>query len=461
LKAFTQSEIGLHPGMTRAGTRTARVATLTAEMHRTRWLFVALCSYLAAQSFMVPVLALGPSWAVWPRLADFAFGALALAFVGCWQDAPRASGPNERLLYLFSFALAACALSYVGYLAFVGNEIGSVDGGYYLYRSVQFLALFGLTSRVPLTEARVRILAVIVDVVLVFVCIMVLATYFAIVPLGIFTAHLPRGDSLGLWYLFELLSGQRGFGWGTISYNHAYTAIQILLLVGLRMHLAAHRSELSHALMLLLGLGACLLTESRAGLVSIGLLAAVHFAKRPMVMAGAVLLSGLLLLAVEATNPRADRATLGDTLQHQMMALDATDERSLNGRSAIWANRIALLDERPQRWLIGTGFGAARDTGSVAHNQFLQVTFETGLIGLAAFLFVTYRILAELYRHEVASKAIFWTTVALLVSSMTQETFYPVPALGHFLGFYLCALAIALREPAREQGASSKRVRLW
>jgi hypothetical protein len=107
------------------------------------------------------------------------------------------------------------------------------------------------------------------------------------------------------------------------------------------------------------------------------------------------------------------------------------------------------LNQKPIRWVLGTGFGTAVDADPVLHQDAhmlpLQIIIETGVIGLivATYLFST--ILRYLYVSEVGFKPLFWATVALLIGSLTQETFYPVPALGHFIGFYLCSVAIALR----------------
>jgi hypothetical protein len=76
---------------------------------------------------------------------------------------------------------------------------------------------------------------------------------------------------------------------------------------------------------------------------------------------------------------------------------------------------------------------------------YLHLIVEGGLIGLAAFLLVASTVLRHLRLREAGLQPILWATVALLFSSLTQETLYPTPATGHFLGFYLSAVAIALR----------------
>jgi hypothetical protein len=93
--------------------------------------------------------------------------------------------------------------------------------------------------------------------------------------------------------------------------------------------------------------------------------------------------------------------------------------------------------------LLGSGFGAA--SGKNAHLLYLQIVYEVGLIGLAVFAGLIYKVLSYLKFYERGIRPIYWATIAFLLSGLSQETFYPVPSFGHFLGFYLCSLAIALR----------------
>jgi O-antigen ligase len=120
------------------------------------------------------------------------------------------------------------------------------------------------------------------------------------------------------------------------------------------------------------------------------------------------------------------------------------------GRVEIWNERVALLNESAVSWLVGTGFGSAVQSGSNGHMLYLQITLECGLIGLAAFLVVTWKILAFLWRRP-AARVVYFGTIALLVSALTQETFYPVPSLSQFGGLYLFCIGIALRESSRQR----------
>ena len=76
----------------------------------------------------------------------------------------------------------------------------------------------------------------------------------------------------------------------------------------------------------------------------------------------------------------------------------------------------------------------------------LHIILETGIVGLLMFFLLFSNILKCLYQNESGTKPVFWVTVCLLIGSISQETFYPVAALGHFLGFYLSSVAIVLRK---------------
>ena len=93
---------------------------------------------------------------------------------------------------------------------------------------------------------------------------------------------------------------------------------------------------------------------------------------------------------------------------------------------------------------IGAGFGSVADLVDNAHCLPLQVLLELGAIGLIVWFGLVAHILVSLYQVEGGTRVIFFATAALLFSSLTQETFYPIPAMGRFLDLYCCCLALVL-----------------
>ncbi|MCE5200359.1 hypothetical protein LLG39_15440, partial [bacterium] len=132
------------------------------------------------------------------------------------------------------------------------------------------------------------------------------------------------------------------------------------------------------------------------------------------------------------------------TAERQASIADPLDPQNLSGRTGIWHDSIAFLNMDPVRWIVGAGPGSVAQYGYNAHCLYLHITMEAGILGLMLFLLFSYRTVSYLKRFERGAKPLMWMTIAFLISALTQETFYPVPAFQHFLGLYLCSIAIVL-----------------
>jgi len=428
------------------------------SLQRTRWLFLVLCCYLLSQSFTIPIIAIGPSWTLWPTLSDFATGLLVLAFFLNFRHASPASSANTKLFWLLILVFLGSLLSYTAYLSSVLDDSapGINWGFYHIYRLVEFIFIFWVTAKIPLTPKRINTLRWSVDFVLVLVCLSIILTFYSIVPLQALTAHLPENLTLaGPWGDYARL-GRLGIkaGWGTLGYNHSYVAAQVLLILSLRIHLRHGKQEPYDNILVLISIFACFLSEARAGLAGILFFAMMFWFKKPIYAVITVLAASMVSLPVmiiTSANRNFNNSDTTSVIERQKTLLEADNSENLAGRAQIWIDRVAFLDEEPVRWLVGTGFGSSTDSGAAAHMLPLHIIIETGIVGLLLFVFLFYHILYFLYQHESGFKSVFWATIALLFASITQETFYPVPALLHFLGFYLCSVAIALRSSVYEK----------
>ncbi len=417
-------------------------------LKRTQLTFGALCFFLISQSFTIPILPIGP-WAVWPCLTDFAIAYLVITFIQENNGLRTASIANRSILQVLATIILGAIASYIFYIStFHSNEIKGVNFGIFqIYRLLQFTFVFWVSSRIPLDSKRIAQLRQITAWVLLFVCAGIFLTFFAIVPLPIIAAHLPKlKEVAGPWA--EFASFHVGEGWGTIGYNHAYVAVQVILLLGLYLHLNADQDRRSPAgFYLIISTVCCFLSGSRSGFAVALILSLFYWLKKPSYF---VTMLGLGILAFPFFEIikwilSASQSTDGLILDRQLTIFDASNPDHLSGRDEIWKHRLEFLDQEPLRWIFGSGFGSAVDSGNNAHMLPLQITVETGLVGLSIFIFLFGLILYSLYHHESGSKAMLITTIVLLISSASQETFYPVPAQGHFLGFYFCCLAISLR----------------
>jgi hypothetical protein len=432
-------------------------AASEARLDGTRWPFIALCCFLGSQAYTIPILPVGP-WALWPRLSDFAAALLIVTTLLSRRHLVPPSPDHRRILGRGAVLYWFCALSYAVYLFTIGGEqtAGVLNGAFQLYALAWFFGVFVAASYLPLSPARLAVLRRVVDVALVIVVSGVILTGLDLVSLPSIAPHLPRGpEEAGPWYRYgvELAEvGENRGGWGTIGYNHAYVAAQILMLLCLRLNLETRPSSMYGSLILAVALLAVFMTHSRAGLAGALLFAAIYWVRNPrqalitLYVALALGLAGLVLLQPWRVAETLLQPTLVSTIERQETLADPTDPENLSGRLEIWQQRIARLDAQPLQWLSGAGFGAALDDGgSNAHMLYLHIVSELGALGLALYLSLFASIFGALRRLDVAGRPLLWGTVVLLFASLTQETFYPVPSQGYFLGFYLCAVAIALR----------------
>lgn len=419
------------------------------KIRQTSCLFFALCCYLVSQAYTIPIAPVGPSWAIWPCLSDLAIGLIVVSFLFCNSYSVPASKANRKIFLLLIVVFLGAMLSYVYYLNFLldWNSNGVKIGIFQLYRLVEFTLLFWIVTKIPLTAERIKIMSRIVDIVLILVCIGIFLTYVRIVPLAAVTSHLPP---VGAWIFYEGYGRTgAGKGLGFVGYNHAYTAAQVTLLLSLRMHLSLNnKNTLVNNLFVVLALIATFLSESRSGLGAILVYVIIYWSYD---LKYVFKLSYIALFLFSITSVIGLQASLLESenntvLERQKTLFEAGNTENLSGRDEIWLQRVDYLYEQPIRWIFGTGFGAAADSGDNAHMLPLHIILETGILGLLIFTILFSNILKCLYQNELGTKPIFWVTVCLLISSISQETFYPVAAFGHFLGFYLSSVAIVLRK---------------
>jgi O-antigen ligase len=135
------------------------------------------------------------------------------------------------------------------------------------------------------------------------------------------------------------------------------------------------------------------------------------------------------------------------TVQRQLQLTQGLDVSSLSGRTVIWQDKLNYLNSDPGHWLFGSGLGSATvDTESnylqEAHMTYLEVVLEGGVAAFLAFLVWIAVIVAALAKYDVRWKPALWFSVALFVSALTQETFYPVAATQQFLALFLLTVAV-------------------
>ena len=151
----------------------------------------------------------------------------------------------------------------------------------------------------------------------------------------------------------------------------------------------------------------------------------------------------------------------------------ATLDMSAFGRLLIWKGALLNFAEAPlPRKLFGIGIGnyytmkysiqlieGNGKTATGAHNNYLHVLTETGIVGFAAFITLFTFILVNLHRRSKTDRlsyTFFFATIALLFSGFTQETFWFQPAFSRFWLLYMVFLGVCLGSKPNDLGAYPK-----
>jgi len=434
----------------RSGPQTAVQDTI-----HTRFAFFALCLYLLSQAYEIPILAVGPSWSVWPVLSDIAVGFMAISWIMSHRFLRiRTIADSSIYQALVIVFVSLCTAFILADLRSTLTSIKGIDRGasfgiFQIYRMIQFLLVFRVASGIPLNPKRVAIMSYTAGAALILAFIGIVGTYTGFLPTQLLVSQLP-GDinSCGPWIS---LSNSQWFEAGTIGYNHSYTSVQLLMLAALALGLQLRRNTfLNFAYLFMAGVGV-FLTGSRAGMAAAVIFVLSYFLRKPVYLAVAVIAFALMFSASSGWLGDLNLG-LGATTERQLTLRDPVNPENLSGRAEIWRESLEFLQEDPVRWIVGAGPGFIAQFGSNAHMLYLHLIIEGGIIGLLMFCFAIRRMIKALYEFELGEKPIFWVTIALLISSFTQETLYPVPAMGHFLGLFFCSIALAVNI-----GVSSRR----
>ncbi len=97
---------------------------------------------------------------------------------------------------------------------------------------------------------------------------------------------------------------------------------------------------------------------------------------------------------------------------------------ALGGRGHIWKMGLQTYSQHPVLGVGAGAFKAAVGIGKVAHNTFISILVELGIVGISLFLGILGVVLAHALRHP-PWRARFWLTLlviwALAASSLTWE----------------------------------------
>ncbi len=426
-----------------------------------RLAFSGLCFYIGSHVLGVPLAALGTSWAIWPTLSDVALAYFLLAVL-IQRKTCNSSVPTPAQITVFrgmAYLFAGCVVSFLVLVRWypvlmsdkmvqAGHQAGaSVWGEFQIYRSAQCLLLFWLASRVPLSSRRRLILGLVATATLALIGTGIFLDFVGLVrPKVFYPSHLPKDGSAGPWLGYCGSSG--GYGMGSIGYNHGHSSLLLFLLTALVLSVVPRRHWIIASLVPFWGLCTVGLTGCRAVFVAavLWILSQVRGTRSYLMVSLPAMALMLFLLLSTFSDPI---RTFQAAWDRQSTLTTSLAEDGFDGRTENWQIYLDFLQEVPERWVVGAGFGSYIEAGTGAHNLYLTIIADLGLFGLAAFALGISKLLHLLRKVEPQPMPLFWVTGCLLLSGFAQETFYPVPAFGHFLGLYVCTIAIVLSQQVR------------
>jgi hypothetical protein len=395
--------------------------------------------FVASQCFTLPLLAAGPSWTLWQNLPDLVLWFSALCAALYLKPLGTASQRQlwQGLLYLGIMSVLALGVLFVYNDPLLGTELRF--GAFAIYRLTQVLLIFWTASRLEFTAALLARWSTLAQVAFVVTCAGIIFTSFSGAPILFLGEHLPRGLGVsGPWESYYLY--QEG-GLGFVGFNHGYTGLQVMLLGAMALYLRDRLGRTGGEWILLLALVATFLSNSRADLVGCLVFVALQLLRFPL--RAAFTAAGVGIVGFVFWNTVAPQ--LGATASRQATILDASDPGNLAGRADIWQSIYDGLLRDPSRLLIGSGLGSATiNKGNNAHNMVLQILFETGLVGLVNVGAFFVLLMTLLLRAGPQARVIVNVTIGFLVTSITQETFFPNVAFGSFLPLYALVVAMTL-----------------
>lgn len=169
------------------------------------------------------------------------------------------------------------------------------------------------------------------------------------------------------------------------------------------------------------------------------------------------LVVALVLLAVLAKIGKMREGAHSET-QFQV-AENVKIDQSAGRRLLIWMASWDVITRSPENLLVGVGFTNFRWEydhtiklpfyTNAAHNTYLQIWVETGLLGLVLFLWVLAAVMLKgvaLRKHARECLALTGLVIGLAFSGFTQETLYPNEAYCNFNTLFFLIAGVMLHE---------------
>jgi O-antigen ligase len=316
-----------------------------------------------------------------------------------------------------------------------------------LTRLVNYVSVFAVIRCMYLTRGALLTLYVGIVVFALIQAVLIVLQFLGIVPI--------------LWPAYEMYYSH--VLTGTLSLNHANSVLFFSVGIAASMGLLLWRYSM-HWPILILGIvgmvGAMLIGEARTSYMAFAVLI-VSFLRNPrtLVVVGLACLIAPLLAQVTGFDVSETMRKVWN--EKVVRRVEEGDLRLVNevsdldkNRPEIWRRGVAGLWENPHVLLVGHGFQnyktLRKRNAAAAHNLFLHVIVELGIVGWIAyglFFYYLHRELRSMGRGAPGRRRLLSTPgrtliTLILVLGLVQQTFYPYRALSGFMGYCLAFFAI-------------------
>jgi O-antigen ligase len=279
------------------------------------------------------------------------------------------------------------------------------------------------------------------------------------------------GNVGGLWSIGTTQVGNEGNLVSRVygAFGHANeTAALIVCLLPAYVALAMSSGFFSRvfwALCAVTGVALLILTGSRGGIVALLASAAIgSYLSRRLISfhraAAFALPIGAVVIAVVAVVS----IKFGDVLTQRMYQLVLDPTASGDDRTSIWMPIVSMMSAHPITLLTGFGWSVYNVMGFqyAAHNQYLMLWFELGVVGVLSWLMIMIQTLVVAKRAADVSQgrtqrymiAFLYGVSGLLVAVFFGLLFHPWPYIWIYIGVSM-RIAVAALESSR---ATSSRV---
>jgi hypothetical protein len=402
----------------------------------------AVIVYLLSHSFGIPLLAIGPSWAVWPRLDDFATIFLFLVYLSTRNNTYPMDRNERTISAIVIIGLVMTIPSILlGTVLHPDLSKGFTFGIFQTYRIGEYLLVWLCIRGMIFSPKQFDKISYAAFFIGLFVVVICIGNITGAIPPAKLTSHLPSGWVAGH---FTYLMSRSGPSAAMGPYAGSLTSRMILLtmvLLGSRKPSVVFRIPL-----IVLIAGAICFGAARAGIIGWAFAVAIFSCKSFKQLAAVMFMILLFFIAASLFSSSVDVDVMQKAKSDIVSIVGAENrEEQLSGRPEQWAAIGRYLLSHPQAIIMGVGWGfTANVFQGNAHCMYLHILCEAGIFGLAAYLFLltkVYRLLQGKDRLLSAVRAAF---LAYLLTSFTGEVFYPTSATGSFLGFIAAFFAIAV-----------------